>query len=69
MCQSNLTVIQLNQRLNNTVAPRKTLIPESGEKVLCILEQDKETSDTNQRILKENKDKSVFWIPINSLDD
>ncbi|XP_056412017.1 pinopsin-like [Hyla sarda] len=60
LCQSNLTVIQLNQRLNSTVVPKQTLIPGGTEKVSFILNKDKETSDTNQHISKQNKDNSVL---------
>ncbi|KAG8586961.1 hypothetical protein GDO81_005523, partial [Engystomops pustulosus] len=60
LCQSNLTVIQLNQRLNSTITPKDTLIPGSAEKVPCLSSQDKDTSDTNERISKQNKKNSAL---------
>ncbi|XP_077152717.1 pinopsin-like [Ranitomeya variabilis] len=60
LCQSNLTVIQLNQRHNSSVAPKETIIPGSAENDPFISSQEKETYDLNQRTSKENEDHSVM---------
>lgn len=68
LCQSNLTVIQINQRLNSTVIETKqTHIPGNTEKVPCLLSKDKESiSDPSPQISKEN---SVLWMPSFNLKD
>ncbi|XP_073520909.1 pinopsin-like [Phyllobates terribilis] len=60
LCQSNLTIIQLNQRHNSSVAPKETIIPGSAENNPCISSQEKETCDFNQRISKQNEDNSFM---------
>ncbi|XP_063314287.1 pinopsin-like [Pelobates fuscus] len=55
MCQSNLTVIQLNQRFTSTAgAPELTRLPENLEKVPCIPNQDKETTYDQTKHISAN---------------